>query len=160
MNGSNIQYVGFWIRFLAVVLDTFILLAIITPLLWLAYGTEYFLPKELMDLSNPDILESLNKLNSRPMVQGPMELIITYILPAVAVIILWRYKSATPGKMIFKARIVDAKTGELPSTGQCIGRYFAYTVSMLPLCLGFLWIAFDPRKQAWHDKLSGTVVVR
>ena len=25
--------------------------------------------------------------------------------------------------------------------------------------LGFLWIAFDPRKQGWHDKLAGTVVV-
>jgi uncharacterized RDD family membrane protein YckC len=31
---------------------------------------------------------------------------------------------------------------------------------MLPLGLGFLWIAFDKRKQAWHDKLAGTVVIR
>jgi uncharacterized RDD family membrane protein YckC len=31
---------------------------------------------------------------------------------------------------------------------------------MFPMCLGFLWIAFDKRKQGWHDKLAGTVVVR
>jgi uncharacterized RDD family membrane protein YckC len=26
--------------------------------------------------------------------------------------------------------------------------------------LGIIWVAFDPRKQGWHDKLAGTVVVR
>ena len=29
---------------------------------------------------------------------------------------------------------------------------------MIPIFLGFLWIAFDKRKQGWHDKLAGTVV--
>jgi uncharacterized RDD family membrane protein YckC len=41
-----------------------------------------------------------------------------------------------------------------------IGRFFAYFVSIFPACLGFLWIAFDRRKQGWHDKIAGTVVVR
>ncbi|RYY81863.1 MAG: RDD family protein, partial [Comamonadaceae bacterium] len=36
----------------------------------------------------------------------------------------------------------------------------AYFVSAIPLCIGFLWVAWDPRKQGWHDKLAGTVVVR
>ena len=31
---------------------------------------------------------------------------------------------------------------------------------MIPLCLGLIWVAFDARKQGWHDKLAGTVVVR
>ncbi|MDH4312499.1 MAG: RDD family protein, partial [Gammaproteobacteria bacterium] len=35
-----------------------------------------------------------------------------------------------------------------------------YYVSMLPLMAGIVWVAFDPRKQGWHDKLAGTVVVR
>jgi uncharacterized RDD family membrane protein YckC len=29
----------------------------------------------------------------------------------------------------------------------------------LPLCLGFLWVAFDARKQGWHDKIGGSVVI-
>jgi uncharacterized RDD family membrane protein YckC len=33
-------------------------------------------------------------------------------------------------------------------------------LSLLPLGLGFLWIAFDRDRQAWHDKVAGTVVIR
>lgn len=62
--------------------------------------------------------------------------------------------------MIFSAKIVDAKTGGKPSKGQLVGRYFAYILSGLPLGLGFFWIAWDKRKQGWHDKLSGTVVIK
>jgi uncharacterized RDD family membrane protein YckC len=55
---------------------------------------------------------------------------------------------------------VDAKTGGKPSTGQFIGRYLCYYLSSLLLGLGFIWVAFDSRKQGWHDKLAGTLVVR
>jgi uncharacterized RDD family membrane protein YckC len=78
----------------------------------------------------------------------------------VGVVLFWMYRQATPGKMAISARIVDAQTGGRPSNAQLIGRYFAYYLSMLPFCLGFVWVAFDPRKQGWHDKLAGTVVVR
>lgn len=82
------------------------------------------------------------------------------VLPAVAVVIFWIYKSATPGKMAVSAQIVDARTGNAPSTVQCIVRYFGYFVSLILLGLGILWVAFDKKKQGWHDKLAGTVVVR
>jgi uncharacterized RDD family membrane protein YckC len=62
--------------------------------------------------------------------------------------------------MAISATIVDANTGKRPTTGQFIGRYLAYYVSMIPLFLGFFWIGIDARKQGWHDKLAGTVVVR
>jgi len=77
----------------------------------------------------------------------------------LATILLWRFRGATPGKMLFSARIVDANTLAAPSTGKLVGRFFAYLVSMIPAGLGFLWIAFDARKQGWHDKLAGTVVI-
>lgn len=62
--------------------------------------------------------------------------------------------------MAISARIVDATTGQPASTGQLVGRYFAYFVSIIPLCLGLFWVAFDRKKQGWHDKLAETVVVR
>ncbi len=62
--------------------------------------------------------------------------------------------------MAISTKIVDAVSGNAPTNGQMIGRYFAYFISTIPLCLGFLWIAFDKKKQGWHDKLAGTVVVR
>ena len=38
-------------------------------------------------------------------------------------------------------------------------RYLSYIVSLLPLCLGFLWVARDARKQGFHDKIAKTVVL-
>ncbi|MBX3651771.1 MAG: RDD family protein [Burkholderiales bacterium] len=35
-----------------------------------------------------------------------------------------------------------------------------YIASALPLFLGFIWVGIDKRKQGWHDKLAGTVVIR
>ena len=78
----------------------------------------------------------------------------------MAVIAFWLYKQATPGKMVLSARVVDAKTGDALTLKQSIGRYLSYFVSIIPLGLGLLWVAFDPRKQGWHDKLAGTVVIR
>ena len=72
----------------------------------------------------------------------------------------WIIIASTPGKLIFGAYIVDAKTLKRASTSQLIIRYLSYYVSLIPLGLGFLWIAFDPRKQGWHDKLAGTVVIK
>jgi len=89
-----------------------------------------------------------------------MDFIMSWVFPPVAVIFFWVAKQATPGKMAILAKIVDAKTGSAPTIGQFIGRYFAYFLAGLPLGFGIIWVAFDGRKQGWHDKLAGTVVVR
>ena len=78
---------------------------------------------------------------------------------AVAVIGFWRYCGATPGKLAVGLKIVDATTGGPPPLGRLVLRFFAYFVSALPLYLGFLWAAFDRRKQGWHDKIARTVVI-
>lgn len=136
---QNIQYAGFWRRFLATLIDSLIIMVIIVPILLSIYDDAY--------------------LYSDAVIQGPADFFIGYLLPAIAVILFWVYKSATPGKMVISAKICDARSGGRPSTGQCIGRYLAYIISTLPLCLGFIWVAFDKRKQGWHDKIAGTVVV-
>jgi len=137
---SEMEYVGFWLRAWATAIDTFLILAVTFPLLVFIYGKSY--------------------VESSAIIKGPMDILISYVLPAIAILIFWKYRSATPGKMIFNAIIVDAKTGGKPSNVQLIIRYFAYFISMIPLFLGFFWIAFDKRKQAWHDKLAKTVVIR
>jgi uncharacterized RDD family membrane protein YckC len=132
------RYAGFWIRLLAKLIDCFFVLAVTLPLLLWVYGWEY--------------------LEAGSTVRGPLDFLISWLMPALAAVTFWRYRSATPGKMIVSARIVDQRTGQPPSWAQCIVRYFAYLASAVPLGMGFLWIAVDPRKQAWHDKLAGTVV--
>jgi uncharacterized RDD family membrane protein YckC len=133
-------YAGFWIRVLASVIDSILIVVLVFPLLTLIYGTSYW--------------------ENSSFVAGAWDVLFNYVLPAVAVILFWVYKSATPGKMLFGIYIVDAKTGGKPTTGQLVGRYAGYYVSMLVIFLGFLWVAFDARKQGWHDKMSGTVVVK
>ena len=78
---------------------------------------------------------------------------------AVAVLGFWRYCGATPGKIAVGLKIVDAASGGPPTLGRLVLRFFAYFVSALPLYLGFLWAAFDRRKQGWHDKIARTIVI-
>ena len=140
MQAEELEYVGFWARVGASLIDGILLGVIIWPILTAFYGESYW--------------------SSEQFVQGPMDFLLSLVFPAVAVIVFWVLKQATPGKMAVSAKIVDAKTGGAPTTGQCIGRYFSYFLAGLPLGLGIIWVAFDARKQGWHDKLAGTVVVR
>jgi uncharacterized RDD family membrane protein YckC len=139
MNNEELEYAGFWARVGAALIDSLLVGLILVPLVRLIYGDEY---------------------QTLKLVQGPADLLISLILPAIAIVIFWINRQATPGKMAISARIVDEKTGGKPTTGQLIGRYLGYYVSIFPLFLGLIWVAFDPRKQGWHDKLAGTVVVR
>ena len=134
------KYVGFWARVLATLIDSVLIMAITLPPLLAIYGLAY--------------------LENDEAISGLADILISNILPMILVILFWTKKQATPGKMAVSARIVDAETGKAPSVKQCIGRYFAYILSAIPLGLGFLWVAFDPKKQSWHDKLAGTVVVK
>ena len=118
-------YAGFWLRLWATAFDIVLLTAATLPLLLWIYG-----------LDSPGRQRLV-------LFRGPLDFLIQGVLPAVAAVVFWRYKSATPGKMLLSLRIVDVRTGGRLSVGQCVGRYMAYFVSMLPLGLGFLWIAFD-----------------
>jgi uncharacterized RDD family membrane protein YckC len=65
----------------------------------------------------------------------------------------------TPGKMILGLRVVPERQGNM-TFGVAFLRWVGYIVSSFFFYFGFLWIAFDPRKQGWHDKIAGTLVVR
>lgn len=140
METSELEYAGFWIRVWASLIDTVLFCVLIFPLLTVIYGTAYW--------------------NSTKLVQGPADFLISWVVPAVVVVGFWIVRQATPGKMAIAARIVDARTGLKATAGQFVIRYVGYVLSTIPFCLGFFWVAFDARKQGWHDKLAGTVVVR
>ncbi|MDB5840337.1 MAG: hypothetical protein JWQ23_2289 [Herminiimonas sp.] len=136
----ELEYVGFWLRVWASIIDTVLLMAITAPVLLMIYGKDYY--------------------SQDALIKGPADFIISFVFPAVAIIAFWIARHATPGKMAIGAKIVDEKSGGAPSFGQHIGRYLGYFVSILPLCMGLVWVGFDRKKQGWHDKLAGTVVVR
>ncbi|WHZ20674.1 MAG: hypothetical protein OJF55_002823 [Rhodanobacteraceae bacterium] len=137
---DGLEYAGFWIRLAASLIDTILLMLVTMPLLMWIYGWSYLADDRL--------------------IHGPAEIWISWVAPAVATVLFWRLWQATPGKAMLSLRVVDAESGETLSVGQAVARYLCYILSMLPLCLGFIWVAFDRRKQGWHDKIAQTVVVR
>ncbi|MBW2558374.1 MAG: RDD family protein [Deltaproteobacteria bacterium] len=65
----------------------------------------------------------------------------------------------TPGKKLLGLKVV--RTDEKPMTfGIAFLRWVGYIISKLPFFLGFIWVAFDGRKQGWHDKIAGTYVIK
>ena len=131
---SSPDYAGFWQRAAALVIDGLIIAVIVVPVMVLGFGIRHVAPGDAWEAG-------------------------LFIAVAVAVIGFWRYCGATPGKSALGMKIVDAETGETPGTLRLGIRFLAYFVSALPLYLGFLWAAVDRRKQGWHDKIAGTIVI-
>jgi uncharacterized RDD family membrane protein YckC len=138
---DDLEYVGFWLRLVAAIIDTVLIWIITWPILWHIYGASFW---------SFDV----------PVIVGPADFFLTWVAPAVATVLFWVYRQATPGKMAISARIVDAATGKNPSVAQFIGRYVGYFFAAIPVGIGIVWIGIDRRKQGWHDKWARTVVVR
>lgn len=153
------RYAGFWIRFAAFVVDSVIVSAIVGPIAAALYEEPGAAAVATRLLTAEQLSDSLMQLIDlfRPVSVG--DFLLNVMAPAAAVVAFWMYRSATPGKMATRTKIVDAATGGPPSKQQCVLRYLGYYVSLFGLGLGFLWVAFDRRKQGWHDKMAGTVVI-
>ncbi|HEY1290558.1 MAG TPA: RDD family protein [Burkholderiales bacterium] len=135
---ARFDYAGFWQRAVALLVDWLIVVVIAMPIIVVSFGADYF---------------------SLDPVRRSGDLVIAALVGAL-IVGFWRYCGATPGKLAAGIKIVDAATGAAPATMRLVIRLLCYFVSALPLCLGFLWAAFDRRKQGWHDKIAGTVVIQ
>ena len=140
---NRYQYAGFWVRTGAALIDSIVLILITSPLLVLWYGFDAYLEAAKTN----DFL-------------GWGEVLISWLLPLVLTIIFWLKVQATPGKMLFSLKVLDEKTGQPITVQQSLIRYVGYFVSAFLLLLGFIWIAFDAKKQGLHDKMARTVVVK
>ena len=89
---------------------------------------------------------------------------LVYLLALVAGIAyqvyFWTTTGQTVGKKLMGLKVVSAETGELLDTGGAAIRYVGYIVSGIPIYLGFLWVIWDPKHEAWHDKIAKTKVIR
>jgi uncharacterized RDD family membrane protein YckC len=137
--GGNVQYGGFWRRFVAFWIDVVLATLLLFPILGM--------------LGVSDGLLRVGHM-------GVKEQVIWNLPFMLAATLFIYYRQATPGKMLLGLRVVDAKTLGNPTFAQALGRQVAYLLSSLVLFLGFIWIAFSERKRGWHDLLAGTVVIR
>lgn len=138
------RYGGFLRRLSAFLIDNLLIQAaafLVETIGMLAVGSDSELPGGGMDT----LLNSCS-----------MTVIVMYIFYFI-------YFHAAAGQTIGKRMLgmkVVRTTGEPISAGTAFLRGVGYILSGLFFCLGFLWIAFDGRKQGWHDKIAGTLVVR
>ena len=98
---------------------------------------------------------------------GPAFLVMSVIPIFGTMVACWLYSAlfesstwqATPGKLLMKLRVTDVNGVRL-TFGRASARFFGHFVSMLPLGAGFLMVFFTQNKQALHDLLASTRVLR
>ena len=150
------KYAGFWRRLVAFMIDSTIVTIIFVVLLVIAALAFFFGAISadnnawIKDLANPKGFSSALLL-----------IMVFYIAINIAYFTYFHGATGrTPGKMLLGLQVYCADGTEV-SFGIAFLRAIGYLVSSLlgTIPLGFIWAAFDPKKQSWHDKIAGTVVI-
>ncbi len=150
------QYGGFWIRFVAALIDGIIIWAVFLPLR-LVFGGAFGLGHALG--GQGDIARNPAAIGMFAAMMSGMAL--------VNIVADWVYsayfesseRQATLGKMALGLKVTDLN-GNRISFAQATGRHFAKWVSAIILMIGFIMAGFTDRKQALHDMIAGTLVVK
>lgn len=145
------RYAGFWIRFVARVIDG-IILGIVGFIINVPIGM-------VLGLSSARI--GGDPSAALPMMLGTIgiSLAINIVLNAAYEIYFLSSRSATVGKLALGLKVIRADGGSL-STGQATGRFFAYLLdAYFTLTIGFIIAGFDTEKRALHDRICDTRVI-
>ena len=146
------RYGGFWIRFLARVIDGVILSVVYLLLVWAwgIFARETFIHPGATPAS----------INMAAL-WGSLGLI--YLISSASFVLYEAWflvnRGGTPGKLALGLRVIRSDGSNLTS-GRGIGRAFAYLLdSLIPFAIGFIIAGFDTQKRALHDHLCDTRVV-
>jgi len=148
------KFAGFWRRLVAYLIDSTIITIVFFVLFMIAmmaflFGSMSGNSSEwLADLMDPT--------------KASLILIFTWIFYVAMTIAYFTYfhgtTGRTPGKMLLGLQVLSAD-GTPISFGIAFLRAVGYLVSGALFNIGFIWAAFDKRKQGWHDKIADTVVI-
>lgn len=155
----GIAYAGFWIRFLAAVIDTII---VGVPLVVVFVAVEGSALSAFFTCLNHAVTAGVTTnicQSEYPTSVGYFELI-GLAAELLYFVILWSQLGGTLGQRMLGLHVVDAATGRNIGIGRALGRFVGYVISSIPFDIGLIWAGFDPRKQGWHDKIASTFVVR
>ncbi|WP_188065974.1 RDD family protein [Brevibacillus brevis] len=133
------SYAGFWIRVVASLLDSMFLI-----------GISYL------------VFNPLRRVFSVPYASFHFIDLVEVLFDLLYMILLTWWTGQTLGKLITGIRVISAKqvrgnlTGGQVFLREVIGKF----VASLVFGLGYLWVAWHPRKQGWHDLIAKTYVIR
>jgi uncharacterized RDD family membrane protein YckC len=140
---------GFWQRYMAFAVDSLILFFIMAIFIVLGFAAVEW------GSAGGRALPFLRQVR----IILPIFLPLGFVLAITYFTVFHGAGGQTFGKMIFGLRVVRAD-GKALSFLRAFARAIAYTVSALPLFLGFFWVIFNSKKRAWHDWIARTMVVR
>lgn len=146
---AGLEYAGFWIRVVAYIIDVII----VSVPTWVIVA--------VVGLGSTTCTTDQSGLRSCTVGAGFWAVYGLAILIGVVYFCLtWSALGGTLGQKVFNIRVVDADNGRQISISRALLRYVGYIIAIVPIYLGLIWAAFDPRKQGWHDKIANTLVVR
>ncbi|MCX5893157.1 MAG: RDD family protein [Deltaproteobacteria bacterium] len=144
------SYAGFWLRALALLIDAILVYIVVV-------GAE----AAVGYISGQNL--GLRSGISRRAPFGP-----GFALKlSISTVIHWLYWAglessafqATLGKMALGLKVTDLN-GDPISFARATGRYFAKFISAIILCIGFMMAGWTVKKQALHDIMAGTLVMK
>jgi uncharacterized RDD family membrane protein YckC len=152
---SSVGYAGFWLRLVAWFIDA-ILLGVVGNILMLIFGLGTGDWRHLVMSGGQPRPEDIALL------MGMM-----FRIMFISIILHWLYYAflesstwqGTLGKKALGLYVTDL-SGMRISFGRATGRFFARIISGLTLGIGYLMVAFTEKKQALHDMIAGTLVLR
>lgn len=158
---KQINYPRFIARLFASTIDLFLLSIVSSPIMNII--SKYLFIYIFSDIIRTNNIDPQNLSSITQIATSNKGLIYTAIILGLNVIMLagyfigfWIYFSATPGKLIMSTKIVDANTLAKPSNIQYIKRFFGYFLFFI----GVWFMLFSKQRQALHDKISGTLVIK
>jgi uncharacterized RDD family membrane protein YckC len=150
------RYGGFWIRFLARVIDGILLgivgMIIRIPLMLVMGG---------VGLGLSSAQDPAAALAALPALFGAigLSILINVAVGFIYEVYFLSSRGATPGKMALGLKVIRADGGPI-SVGLAVGRYFAYILSGFTFLIGFIIAGFDDEKRSLHDRICNTRVIK
>jgi len=166
------EYGGFWIRFAAKFIDSLIVgIVVFVPIFVFAFLLGFNEARSSQGdfgASPPADSGSANQSIGAGTILGQPIMVaqafgfliqLGFVAAHVVYATLFLGKfGATPGKMVFKLKVVDANGGKI-SYGRAFGRSCAEILSRVICLIGYIIAAFDDQKRALHDHMCSTRVI-
>ncbi len=138
---STLVYAGFWIRFAAMLVDGII------------FQTAFILVVVMIVIFAPNILDN-ELIKNIIVIVYSLSLFLYYVLSQSGA------HQATIGKRLAGIKVVRSSDMSRISFGRSVGRELSKIVSYMTFMIGFLMAGFTAKKQALHDMMAGTLVVK
>lgn len=154
---TGFNHVGFWARVVEYLIDS-LAMGIVTWILGMQFVHGY-----ISGLNNLIVQGQTGTADPAAMAHMMASAsgfsFISFVVSVLNLIVLQGIRGQTIGKMVMGHYLVR-EDGSKPGWGVIIGRYFAFMLSAIILDIGFMMAGWTRHKQALHDIICGTYVIR